>query len=161
MGQAGWLKAFRYLHDKAKRGTIEPRDRQDYLAARDELARVLLSAQRVAIQPGLCPRRALRVARALQVDIAFPDGTVRAMTLQLSSGGFGALVARPPTLDDEVQVVLRIPGGEPLKAAARVVEVKKQAGNANVSFQFVGLDESEVERLEVFVFDAVLAQLQG
>jgi len=54
---------------------------------------------------------------------------------------------------------LRIPGGEPLRASAEAVEVKKQVGNAHVSFQFVGLDESEVERLEMFVFDVVLAHL--
>jgi len=100
------------------------------------------------------------VARALQVDIAFHDGTVRAMTLQVSPGGFGALVARPPRVDDELKVVLRIPGGESLQANARAVEVKQQAGNALVSFQFVGLDESEVERMEMFVFDAVLEQFR-
>jgi len=82
------------------------------------------------------------------------------MTLQVSAGGFGALVARPPPVGDEVKVVLRIPGAEPLQANAQAVEVKQQVGNSHVSFQFVGLDESEVERLEMFVFDAVLAQLK-
>ena len=65
MGQAEWVKAFRDLHERAKRGALDGRDRSDYLAARDELARVLLATQRVALQPGQRPRRALRVARAL------------------------------------------------------------------------------------------------
>ena len=160
MDQVEWLKAFRDLHERAKRGALDGRDRSDYLAARDELARVLLLAQRVALQPGQRPRRALRVAHALQAEIAFHDGTIRAMTLQVSAGGFGALVARPPPVGDEVKVVLRIPGAEPLQANAQAVEVKQQVGNSHVSFQFVGLDESEVERLEMFVFDAVLAQLK-
>ena len=40
-----------------------------------------------------------------------------------------------------------------------MVEVKPQAGNAQVWFRWVGLSEAETERLEVFVFDAVLEQL--
>jgi len=43
----------------------------------------------------------------------------------------------------------------------RAVEVKQQASTAHVSFQFMGLDDAEVERLDAYVFDTVLAQLQG
>jgi hypothetical protein len=61
---------------------------------------------------------------------------------------------------DEVKIVLRIPSGEPLHAEARVLEVQPQAGNALVTFKWVGLTEAETERLEMFVFDAALEQLQ-
>jgi hypothetical protein len=155
-----WLAQFRHLHDAAKRGVLDGSSLADYHTARDELARALLAAQHVAIEPGQRPRRQLRALRALQVDVAFFDGTLRATTRQVSSGGFSALLAHAPKAGEEVKVTLRLPGTDPLQVAAQVVETKPQAGNAHVSFQWVGLGEEEVERLEVFVFDAVLEELK-
>ena len=43
---------------------------------------------------------------------------------------------------------------------ARVVETRLQAGNSLVSFQWVGLESEQTERLETFVFDAVLDELK-
>ena len=60
-----------------------------------------------------------------------------------------------------LEVALRIPGGEPLRGRARVQEVRPQLGVARVGFELLGLAEAELERLEVFVFDAVLGRLQG
>jgi len=161
MGLSEWLSGFRALHAKAKQGLLAARELASYQAARDELARALLAAQHVALQAGQRPRRVLRVARALQADLEFHDGDERVITLEVSSGGFSALLARPPRVGDEVKASLRIPGGEPVRATARVLEVKQQVGNVRASFAFVGLDGAEIERLEIFVFDAVLAQLQG
>ncbi len=159
MSLSGWLKAFRDLHERAKTGKLSPAEVKTYRSARDELARALLSAQRIALQPGKTPRQVLRVARALQADVEFHDGTERSTTRDVSAGGFGALLARPPKLDDEVKVSLRIPGGEALRCGAQVREVKLQAGNVYVCFAFIALPEAQVERLEMFVFDAVLAEL--
>jgi PilZ domain-containing protein len=160
MGLAEWLKEFRELHGQAKRKELARPDLAGYHAARDELARALLAAQHVALQPGQKPRRVLRVSRALQADLEFVDGSVRAMTLEVGAGGFAALLAKPPRANEELKVSLRVPGGEPLRADARVVDVKAQPGNARACFQFVGLGEDDVERLEMFAFDAVLEQLQ-
>lgn len=161
MGLKEWLAGFRDLHSKAKQGALAGRELTNYQAARDELARALLAAQHVGLHAGQRPRRVLRVARALQADLEFHDGNERAMTLDVSPGGFSALLARPPKVDDELKVSLRIPGGEPLRSDARVLEVKQQVGNVRACFAFSGLPEAEVERLEMFVFDAVLAQIQG
>ncbi|HTT71700.1 MAG TPA: PilZ domain-containing protein [Anaeromyxobacteraceae bacterium] len=155
-----WLNAFRETHEKSKQGTLSARDLSAYRAARDELARALLAAQHLTVQPGQQPRRALRVARALQANLEFRDGTVRALTQDISAGGFSALIAKPPQLDEEVVVTLRIPGQEPVKVEARVNEVKPLVGNARVSFVFQHLAEALAERVETFVFDAVLAELQ-
>lgn len=161
MSLGSWLKQFREYHDKAKQGLLGSRELAQYRAARDELARALLAAQRLATPAGVAPRRALRVARALQADVEFHDGTVRAMTLDVGAFGFGALIAKPPKVNDEAKVTVRIPGGEPLRAEVRVVEVKLQPGTSRVGFAFVGLDEEAIERLETFVFDAALAELKG
>ncbi len=67
-GLGDWLQAFRQLHEKARRGPLRDQDLEAYRAGRDELARALLAAQRLALRPGETPRRALRVARAARVE---------------------------------------------------------------------------------------------
>jgi PilZ domain len=154
------LEEFRGLHRGAKAGTLGTADLATYHAIRDELARLLLSAQHIGLLAGQRPRRSLREARSLLVELEFCDGTERAMTLQLSSGGFAALLASAPQVGEEVKVSLCLPGGQPLQADARVVAVKRHLGNTSTSFQFVGLGGSEVERMEMFVFDALLEKFQ-
>src|SRR5690349_19395042 len=121
-----FMEEFRRLHEGAKRGVLGAQEVASYQSARDDLARVLLAAMHASAPPGQRPRRMLRVARALQVDIEFLGGTVRAVTRQVSSGGFGALLGCEPRVDDELRVALRVPGGQPVHAAARVREVKRQ-----------------------------------
>ncbi len=161
MGLLEWLRAFKALHDRAKKGALTGAELATYHAGRDELARALLAAQRVSLQKGMKPRRALRVARALQADLELHDGNVRGLTLELSTGGFSLLMERPPKVGDELTVALRIPGGEPLRSRARVCEVRPGDGNARVGFELLALDAADAERLELFVFDVLLTQLQG
>lgn len=160
MGLTESLEEFRNLHEGAKAGILGSPDLANYHAVRDKLADLLLSAQSIALLPGRRPRRMLRAARALQADIEFYDGPVRAMTLQVSSGGFAALLAKGPRVGEDAEVTLGIPGDQPLHAGARVVAVKEHLGDANTSFQFVSLDAAEVERMEVFVFDTLLDELK-
>lgn len=161
MSFSDWLKRFRALHAKARAGELDRRDLAGYQAARDDLARALLAAQRLTLDEGRAPRRSLRVARALQADLEFDDGTVRALTLDVSAGGFATRLAKPPRVGEEPRVMLRVPGGEPLRATARALEVKPLGGTYRVGFQLVGLSEEDTERLELFVFDAVLQQLEA
>ncbi len=161
MSFADWLRVFRSVHAEARRGALSPEALREYREARNELARALLAAQHVALEPGVQPRRTLRAARALQADLAFFDGTLRIATRSISSGGFAAMLAKAPKLGEEVRVTLRLPGEAPLQCDARVVETKAQAGSALVSFQWAGIQDEDAERLESVVFDAVLEQLQG
>jgi c-di-GMP-binding flagellar brake protein YcgR len=160
MGLAESLEEFRDLHGRARAGALGLPDQASYRAARDKLAHLVLRAQHLSLLPGQRQRRVLRIARALQAEIEFDDGTVRAVTLQLSSGGFAALLANAPHVGEDVKVALRIPGGQPLHATARVVAVKEYLGSANTSFRFEPLASSDVERLESFVFDALMDELQ-
>jgi hypothetical protein len=160
-GLAEWLLAFRQLHEKARRNQLPDRDLQAYRAGRDELARALLAAQRLALRPGEIPRRALRVARALQVDLDLVTSRERAVTIDISTGGLSCLLAKGPPIGEEVGFSLRIPAAEPLVGRARVQDVKVLPGNVRVSFAFLNQAEADRERLELFVFDTVLAQLQG
>jgi len=159
MDLAQWLTAFQALHERARRGTLEAADERDYKAGREELARALVAAQHLTLQPGQSPRLALRVARALQVDLESPVRKDRLTTFDLSLGGFSALLARAPMPDEALTATLRLPGVDPVVTAVTVAGMKAQPGNVRVSFSFARLDGPAAERLELAVYDAVLAQL--
>ena len=161
MSLALWLAAFREMHEKARRGALDARELAAYKAGRDELARALLAAQRLTLKPAETPRQALRVARALQLDLDLLTSHERAITVDLSNGGFSCLLAKAPPLGDEVGFSLRMPAAAALAGKARVADVKPHTGNVRVSFQFLNLSADEKERVEMFVFDTVLAQLSG
>ena len=154
-----WLREFRALHERARRGDLSGDDQTAYLAGRDELARALVAAQGLAMTPGLTPRQVLRVSRALQVDLETPFMQLRVMTLTLSIGGFSALLAKPPRPDEELKCAIRVPGGERIETMARAVGSKPQAGSVNVSFAFGTMAATDRERLELLIFDTVLEQL--
>jgi hypothetical protein len=161
MDLAQWLTAFKALHEKARRGTLEAADERDYKAGREELARALVAAQHLTMQPGQSPRNALRVARALQVDLESPVRKERLTTFDLSLGGFSALLARAPMSDEALTATLRLPGTDPVVASVTVAGMKAQPGNVRVSFTFSRLEGPAAERLELAIFDAVLANLGG
>lgn len=161
MSLAEWLTTFRDMHERARRAQLNPREAAVYKAGRDELARALLAAQRLTVKPGETPRQALRVSRALQVELDMPTSHQKAVTIDVSTGGFSTLLSRAPALGEEVHYSLRMPASEPLAGQCRVTDVKAQPGNVRVAFQFTGLSAADRERLEVFVFDTVLAQLVG
>jgi hypothetical protein len=68
-------------------------------------------------------------------------------------------MARAPAPDEELTATLRLPGSEPVTARVRVAGVKAQPGFVLVSFSFVKLEGAPAERLEMAVFDHVLAQI--
>jgi hypothetical protein len=161
MSLGEWITRFRDLHERARRGNLNQRELMVYRSGRDELARALLAAQRLTVKPGETPRQALRVSRALQIELEFPTSQQKAVTIDVSTGGFATLLLKAPSLGDEVKFSLRMPASEPLTGGVRVTDVKAQTGSVRVAFQFVGLSAEQRERLEVFVFDTVLAQIAG
>ncbi|HUB07261.1 MAG TPA: PilZ domain-containing protein [Myxococcales bacterium] len=162
MELSAWISTFRKLHEKARRKELDEIDQKTYVAGRDELARALVVAQRLTLKTGETPRQALRVARALAIDLDLASGRVRALTQDLSRGGFSALVEKPPTLDDLVGFTLRIPGGvDPVIGRCKLVDAAKRQGNFRASFAFQALGEAEQERIEMILFDTVLEQFRG
>lgn len=154
-----WLEDFRRLHEQARRGGLTGTARHAYREARDELASALLRAQHVEIDPRAAPRRWLSVARMLQADLGFFDGTLRVGTRSISCRGFAVVLVRAPRRDEAVRVTLRLPGGDSLQGVARVLDSTPQLGNVLVSFEWAQLSREDAERLELLVFDTVLEQL--
>ena len=83
------------------------------------------------------------------------------MGIDISTGGFSALLEKAPALGDEVSYQLRLPASAPIAGRARIADVKPQSGNVRLAFQFVNQSPEERERLEMFVFDTVLAAIAG
>jgi len=159
MDLSQWLKKFKALHLVARQGGLSSADVRDYQRAREELARALLGAQRLSLQPGQTPRQALRVARALQVELESPVRKDRLTTFDLSLGGFSALVNKAPAADEALTATLRLPDLKPVTCAVSLVGQSMHAGSVRASFALKGLEPEAQERLELAVFDAVLAQL--
>ena len=156
-----WIGSFRELHERARRNALKPGEETSYHAARDELARAMLAAQRLSLKPGEKARHKLRVARALQIDLEIEVINYRSVTLDLSVSGFSTVLGKAPVLGSEVKVSLRLPASDPLSCRARITDVKPQDGSVRIGGAFLDLSRSDLERLELYVIDAVLAMLAG
>jgi len=159
MSISDWIRQFRALHTEARKGTLSQEELQAYRGACDEFARALMGARRQVAKPGVSPRHALRVAKALQVDLESAMTQARAMTLELGASGFSAILPKAPRLGDEFTCRLRLPDGDPLETTLTVGEVKVQPGSVRVSFDFPKLSEQTTARLETIVIDTALSQV--
>lgn len=162
MNASAWIGEFRALHEKARKKDLKDSDKKLYLEAREQLARALTAAQGLTLKPGESARQTFRVAQAMQIELGFASGSVRAMTLDISRGGFSTLLAQPPDAKELVGFTLKMPGGvDPILGRAKLASSKRQPGNFRVSFTFEAMSEADQERLEMVLFDAALARIPG
>ena len=154
-----WLEAFRDLHRRARVGRLSGPAQREYLVIRAELGRMLLVAQQITREFGHGARQTVRVAWALQVDLALAGDRVRAVTLDVSRGGFATLLGRAPPEVAEVEFSIRLPGEEPVAGKARVAAAIPRASDVRVSFAFSDVSESALDRLESALFDLILDRL--
>lgn len=159
MSISDWLRVFRVLHERAKGGGLSKEDEDAYRGGCDELARALIAAQKGTVRPGEAPRHALRVARAVQVDLETPAWHARVTTVDLGVSGFSALLAKVPPAGEELKCTMKVPGGAPLEARVVPSEAKQQPGTVRVSFAFQRLGDADRIVLERLVIDTALAQI--
>ena len=159
MGLAEFLAGFRELHEKARHGQLDAAARGEYDGARDELASALMQAQKESPGPGQRPRTALKVPKALQVDLGLPGERVLATTVELSARGFAVLLADAPKQGSTVKCSLRLSSTDSIMCEAVVVDTRRQPHNKRVTFALSGVQPGDSERLELLVFDEVLAKL--
>lgn len=156
MDPSEWLAGFRVTHQRAKAGQLKPEERARYLAMREELARSLVAAQGLSLPEGQNARKHFRVAQVFPLEVANLYQTV---TKELSRAGFSALITGTLKANDSVDFQLTLGRGtEPVTGKARVVSVVRQAGNSRVSFAIEAMGAEGEERLELALFDAVLAR---
>ena len=161
MGLQDWVENFRGLHNRARDGKLEERDLERYHEGREELAQALVGAQKIALKGGESARNALRVPKAMQVDILVPGGKQRAMTLDISATGFSAMLGIGLPLGERHSVILKMPAGAtPIECEATVSGTKRQGGTYRVSYTFLKLTPEQTDQVMFLVFDAALDALK-
>lgn len=159
MSFSDWIRQFRALHAEAKKGSLSPEELQTYRAACDEFARALMGAQRLTVKAGEVPRHALRIARAVQVELETAVNAAKLTTIDLGVGGFSATMAKAPAIGEEHACKMKLPGGDPIETTVVVVELKPQPGAVRVSFGFKKLGEESKSRIEALVIETALSQI--
>jgi hypothetical protein len=153
-----WIAGFRWLHQKARRESLTVEEAEAYREAREDLAAMLLAAQRLVLTPGEIARTALRVVRQLPVWLQLITGKVRAEALDISTGGFSTVLDRSFPPGETVTFSLLL-GDGPLSGRARVAGANEQGKSFRISFRFEDLSPLDAERMGSEVLDAALEQL--
>ena len=154
------MAGFSFLHEKARRGALPAEEARAYQEAREDLAAMLLAAQRLTLAPGLTAREALRVVRVLPLELQLPSGVARAETIDLSAGGFSAVLSRALQPGESIEFSLQLAGG-PVRGRAAVAGIQQHGGSIRVSFRLEWLPPADLERMATEVIDAALAQPAG
>ncbi len=153
-----WIATFSFLHEKARKHSLPPEEGQAYSEAREDLAAMLVAAQRLTLNAGQTAREALRVVRQLPLELQLASGTARAQTLDISTGGFSAVLSRALQPGEALAFTMALATG-PLRGRATVASIQQQGPSIRVSFKLSALAAEEVERLGTEVMDAALEQL--
>lgn len=154
------MRQLKALHQQAKQGTLSLADVKVYREACEQLARSLVAAQRLPVDPTKPARRTFRVAQGLQVDLDLNRGRERLMTQDVSCGGFAALMREAPGEKETPGFTLKLPGkAEPLIGRVKVTGSVARPGSARVSFAFEGLTEKQLADLELTLFDIVFSRM--
>ncbi len=161
MALTEFLAQLTALHEKAKRGELNPMERGQYERDREDLSMTILSAQKIALKPGETARRSIRANRVLAVELTVRSKTTKAITLEISSGGFSVMLPPlTPDWQDTVAFDLKLPGGSAVSGSARAVSATPSAGHVRVGFQITAIAESDREELARLVFDDLLEKLR-
>lgn len=155
-----WMRELRALHQAARAGKLDDAQKKIYTEACEQLARSMVAAQRLNVDPGLPARRVFHVTQGLQVDLDLLGGRQRCMTQDLSCGGFAVTLKEAPGPKELPGYTLRLPGGaEPLVGRVKVAAVVARPGSARVSFAFENMSEKQTATLESALFDIVLSRV--
>jgi hypothetical protein len=160
MGLQQWLDGFCKLHEQVRAGTLAKSDQAKYIAGRDELARALLKAQQITLQPGELPRRSLRAATALQISLQLPSGPLQTITRDIGSGGYSVRVSSAPAVGAIVIFSLRLSTKDVIEGSSRLLNLSPVSESRRASFCFENLPAEVTERIEMTVFDAIVSQLK-
>ncbi len=154
-----WIAAFRWLHEKARKNALAPEEATAYAEAREDVAAMMVAAQRLTLNPGQTTREAMRVVRQLPLELQLASGAkVRGQTLDISTGGFSAVLTRAFQPGERVEFAVTLGSGL-LTGHAIVASIHQQEASLRVSFKLDGVPRSDVDRLGTEVIDAALEQL--
>lgn len=148
------LSELRALHEKKRSHPLDREEATRYRAGVDRLLQSALARQEAEAPPG-GKRRAVRVRRAVAVDLHWSTHQARSLTLDLGTGGFAAFLGTPPP-DGPLVAVLHVRRGAPVKVAARVASAWTARGRVRTSFAFTDVPDVEAARLQDYVVEELL-----
>lgn len=151
------VERLKVLHAKRLRSELAPGDLPAYQAAVTQFLAEVLEAQNRQIRSGHQRRGQVRVPRSLGLELAWPGGRARTVTLDVGMGGFSAVLAVPPPPGATLAVELRMRRGEAIRPRVCVTGARKRRGSARVSFAFEDLSDRDRARLEAYALDELLA----
>ena len=166
MTTLAFIDRLRELHEKAKRGTLQPGERPEYESARRELGRLLLVAQHLN-HGGKTLRSQFRIARVIKIEIDLGgESPEKTTTIDLASGGFAALLPHGQPVGRGVRFKMQLPGfggggARTIEGSAKVASSRPQGSLHRVSFAFAVLDAKDRDHLETVIVDEVLARFQN
>lgn len=115
-------------------------------------------AQKLTLRPGQFQRRSRRVAYLLKVTVSGPDLSHKTATMNLSTGGFAALLPDALASQTLADFVLHTRFG-PLHGKGRVVSCVRRDRSWLTSFAIDEMNDRARRALEDIVLDQVLATL--
>lgn len=158
MNPSQWIASFRALHERVSRGEANEDDRRRHKAMREELAVSLLASQGQEAPPGGPARKHFRVPQVFPVEV---NNIYRVVTKDISRSGFSAMINATLEVGQEVTFSLTLTrGAPPITGRARVAVLTKLVGTSRVGFAIDSLNDADAERLEMALFDAVLARMK-
>lgn len=149
---------FRTLHEKARRGVLSRAERHEYHAVRERLSSLLCAGQRVTLLAGQRARTSFRLSTVWPLILEFDGKAEKTNTMDLSFGGFSAVIDRAIAVSSIVPFRMKLPS-EPIEGLARVVGGRALLEHFRASFAFASIEPNARELLDFAIADAVLAHL--
>jgi hypothetical protein len=154
-----WIDGVYQRHTLHKQGLLSEEAQTLYRRDREDFALSGLLLQRLALAPGQRPRRALRIRRALPVELQSSDGSLKSLTADLSPFGFAALLDGATVWTAPVAFRIELPGGLLAAGQARAVSTRWAAGGRG-GFSISEISDEHREALANTVFDEIFATLR-
>lgn len=158
MDPGQWISGFREQHEKMRAGRLSEQETKRYLSMREELARSMVSSQGLTVPEGQNARAHFRVAQVYSVEL---NNLYKGLTKDIARSGFSTIVPAAMKEGDPFSFALTLKRGEdPVTGQGKVVSALKQQGNTRISCSIDTINPANAERLEMALFDAVLARLK-
>jgi len=155
-----WLSQFCTWHEEWKKGELDAEFQDDYNEARADLSATLVLAQRLEFRGGAA-RQALRVARAIPVELDLPGGKISALTQDISISGLSALVGEAP--DVGTHLTFRLKLGRDIEAVSgrcHVVAAIPLQGSLRMAVAFDEIANTAQLLIEDVVLDTICAEIR-
>jgi hypothetical protein len=146
------------LHSMLRRGHLPAELRPEYDFCCKTLTHIMLTAQQMAPSPGTT-RGALRMAKVLKAELAFPDGRrEKTSTIDLGQAGLAAIVSTDVPVRTKVSFTVELPL-RAISGTGEVVGSRPQGRAFRIALAFEGLSAEAEDALHIAIIDSILERI--